>query len=72
MADIINIEITQDGTIKTTTDPISMANHSNAERLLLDMARQTDGQLNRVKNHGHRHGKQKHHRHAGHGHDHSH
>ncbi len=70
MGDVITIEILEDGTIKTSTDAISMPNHSNAERLMIDLARSTDGQVNRVSKHSHRHGKQKHHRHAGHDHRH--
>ena len=31
MADVINIEILEDGTIKATTDPISGANHLSAD-----------------------------------------
>ena len=34
MADIINIEVLADGTIKVITDKVSMQNHMNAESLL--------------------------------------
>lgn len=54
------IEILEDGTIKTTTDAISGANHQNAEEFLKSMARLAGGETVRVKRndrreHGHTH-----------------
>lgn len=67
--DVLQIEILDDGTIKTTTDKISMANHSNAEEFLRFVARQTGGQTTRAA----RHGARKHlHLHHGDDHPHSH
>jgi len=34
MADTFTVEILPDGTVKTTTDPISAANHQSAEAFL--------------------------------------
>lgn len=34
--DRIMVEILDDGTLKTTTDPVSAANHQNAEQFLAD------------------------------------
>lgn len=48
MADKIEIEILEDGTIKTSTDKVSMANHSNAEGFLREMARLAGGVVKRV------------------------
>lgn len=47
--DNIEIEILADGTIKVTTDPISGANHANAEEFLRFMARMAGGETVRVK-----------------------
>lgn len=49
--DIIEIEILPDGTIKSTTDPISPANHSGAEALfrLIDELTGTKGVRTRRK-----------------------
>lgn len=47
--DEIIIEITEDGTIKMTTDPVSAANHSNAEGFLKEMSRLAGGETKRVK-----------------------
>ena len=66
--DILKIEVLEDGTIKTTTDPISDANHQNAEDFLNFMARLAGGETTRE----HRHEGQEHmHTHTHH-HDHSH
>lgn len=48
MADKMKIEVLADGTIKTTTDPISGANHQNAEQFLDFMARMGGGETKRV------------------------
>lgn len=56
--DDIHIEITEEGIIKTSTDKISMANHSNAEAFLKDMARLMGGATTTKRNpkaHGHTH-----------------
>lgn len=67
---MMQIEILEDGTIKTTTDPISGANHQNAEEFLRTMARLAGGETTRVRRgdahshtHTHAHGEE---------HDHSH
>ena len=65
-SDTLKIEILQDGTIKTTTDPISSANHDNAEQFLEAMARLAGGETTREARGGHDH----HHHH--HDHDHHH
>jgi hypothetical protein len=58
--DEMTIEILEDGTIKTTTNPISGANHQNAEEFLKSMARLAGGETTRVRRndrheHGHTH-----------------
>ncbi len=69
--DIIEIEILPDGTIKSTTDPISPANHSNAEaffKLLGELTGTVGKRTRRVHKHGtvkHSHGE---HDHEGHSH----
>ena len=45
--DIMDIEILEDGTIKTTTDPISGANHANAEEFLRFVGRMAGGEVER-------------------------
>lgn len=45
--DAITIEILPDGTIKTTTDKVSMPNHSTAEGFLREMARVAGGKTER-------------------------
>lgn len=57
--DTIEIEILEDGTIKTTTPSISGANHINAENLMGFLATATGDKGTR-----HRHGKGHHHTHA--------
>jgi len=41
--DQLEIEIMEDGTIKTTTGRISAANHKNADEFMAMMARMTGG-----------------------------
>ena len=65
MHDDIDIEILEDGTIKTSTNLVSMPNHSNAESFLKDMARLAGGETLRKKNpkaqgHTHIHGHETH------------
>lgn len=55
MADNIEIEILPDGTIKTSTDKVSMPNHANAEAFLREMARLAGGPTERKRKHGHAH-----------------
>jgi hypothetical protein len=65
-ADTMTIEILPDGTIKTTTDPVSPANHDSAERFIKAMsilaagkttraARTDSAAMARAKHHGHDH-----------------
>lgn len=57
--DTLTIEILEDGTIKTTSDVVSAANHENAEQFLRSMARLAGGESTREArtdvNHGHVH-----------------
>lgn len=69
--DAINIEVLADGTIKVTTDQVSMPNHQNAEEFLRFMAELAGGKQTRVRKagaHHHHHD----HAHLGHGHTHDH
>jgi hypothetical protein len=45
--DRFKIEILEDGTIKTTTDAVSAANHDNAEQFLRAMAHLAGGETKR-------------------------
>lgn len=61
MADIIKIEILEDGTIKTTTDPISGPNHQSAESFMRTITSLAGGAVSRIKRalthaHAHVHG----------------
>lgn len=47
--DSIEISILEDGTLKIVTDPISAANHANAEQFLQFMARLAGGESTRVR-----------------------
>jgi len=53
MSDKIEIEITEDGLIKSSTDKVSMPNHANAEMFLREMARLAGGPTERKRKHGH-------------------
>lgn len=44
MADIINVEILPDGSLKIETDKVSMPNHAGAEALLRDMTTAMGGE----------------------------
>jgi hypothetical protein len=46
--DNIQIEILEDGTIKTTSDKVSAANHGNAEEFLRYIARMAGGETTRT------------------------
>lgn len=69
--DTFKVEILGDGSIKVTTDPISPANHMNAEALLTNIARLAGGETKRERRpdaHTHSH---HHHTHEeGHKHEH--
>jgi hypothetical protein len=54
MADEVTIEILDDGTIKSTTNPVSPANHQSAESFMKDLAQLTGGEATRTRR-GHRH-----------------
>jgi len=68
--DEMSIEILEDGTIKTTTNPVSAANHANAEAFLQFVARMAGGETVREKrtdthshhqhSHSHEHGEHEH------------
>jgi hypothetical protein len=67
--DTMTIEILEDGTIRTTTDAVSGANHANAEQFLRWVAQQAAGETSRVKRndaaahshaHSHAHGEHEH------------
>jgi len=47
--DRITIEITENGTIKTTTDGVTQENHSNAEQFLLYIATLAGGSTTRTR-----------------------
>lgn len=71
--DSIRIEILEDGTIKCTTDPISMPNHVNAEGFLREMARLAGGTSTRTRRLDvHRSLHDAHHEHTKDGHTHQH
>jgi hypothetical protein len=46
--DKITIEVLEDGTIKTTTDAVSAANHQNAEQFLREVATLAGGTVKRI------------------------
>jgi hypothetical protein len=51
--DKVKITILEDGTIKTETDAVSMPNHSNAEKFLLEIGRLAGGDIERKAKTGH-------------------
>lgn len=59
----MTLEILPDGTIKTTTDPISPANHQSAEAFLQGITTLTGGAVSRQKR-GNRHTHTHHHDHT--------
>lgn len=64
--DTLTIEILEDGTIKTTSDAVSGANHANAEQFLRQMATLAGGATTRTKRkdaHSHTHSHTKDHDH---------
>lgn len=68
MNDTLTIEILADGTIKTTTDPVSPANHQSAEAFLQGLTKLAGGEVTRKKRHAHKHE----HSHGTHSHVHAH
>ena len=65
--DALKIEILDDGTIKTTSDEVSAANHDSAEQFLRAMARLAGGETTREARKDRKHGHAHHHHHtAGH------
>lgn len=54
-SDKFTIEILGDGTLKTTTDEVSGANHDSAESFLRNMAKKAGGETKRVSRHGEGH-----------------
>lgn len=67
MADTIKIQVLEDGTVKVSTDKISMANHLSAEKFLANTFTLLGGEIKRKAKHAMQHafGKQ-------HDHDHDH
>jgi hypothetical protein len=63
MADVINVEILPDGTLKITTDRVSMANHGNAEALIRQLVSGAGGTATRVRKTGHAHTQEHSHEH---------
>lgn len=54
--DKMKIVVLKDGTIRTETDEVSPANHSNAESFMKMISRLTGGEVTRThKPHAHRH-----------------
>ena len=49
MADILNVEILADGTLKITTDAVSMQNHMAAEAFLRQSSQLMGGQVKQVR-----------------------
>lgn len=68
--DKMKITILADGTIKTTSDEVSPANHSSAETFLKDMARLTGGKTTREARTDVKHKEHHHHEHEGEHHHH--
>ena len=64
--DEIQIEILADGTIKVTTDPVSAANHLNAEQFLRFVSTLAGGPTKITRRSGHDH---THHHEHGHSHE---
>lgn len=59
MADKMEIEVLDDGTLKISTDQISTANHTNAEGLQRELIKVSGGEVDRQKKagmHYHEHG----------------
>ena len=65
MPDKMEIEILDDGSLKISTDKISMANHTNAEGLIRELSKAQGGEVIRQKKSGAHY-----HEHDGHYHSH--
>lgn len=52
MPDVIDIEILADGTIKMSTDKISMANHGGAEMFIRETIKEAGGKSSRARKGG--------------------
>jgi hypothetical protein len=64
--DALTIEVLADGTIRTSSDAVSGANHATAEAFLRELGRLTGGEASRIRRkEGHTHA-------HGHAHDHEH
>jgi hypothetical protein len=63
--DKIEIEVLSDGTLKISTDKVSMPNHANAEALLREIISGMGGQVDRKRKSNHHH-----HNHGEHTHEH--
>lgn len=50
--DVIEVTILDDGTIKTSSNKVSMPNHANADQFLRDIARLAGGEVTRQKKSG--------------------
>jgi hypothetical protein len=50
--DVLQVEILPDGTLKTTTDPISPANHQSAEEFLRGVTELAGGEATRTRKQG--------------------
>ena len=59
--DTISVEVLDDGSLKITTDKISMPNHGSAEILIRELLSGAGGEVKRArKGHGHHHGQGEH------------
>ncbi len=61
--DKIEIEVLSDGTLKISTDKVSMPNHANAEALLREIITGMGGKVDRkrkLNHHHHNHGENTH------------
>lgn len=55
MSDIMTVEVLQDGSLKISTDKISMPNHTNAEGLIRELVTGMGGKSHRVRKGMHTH-----------------
>jgi hypothetical protein len=68
--DTLKVEILEDGTIKTTSDAVSAANHESAEQFLKGIARLAGGETTRESRKDVKHGHVHSHSHSKHNHHH--
>ena len=52
MADVMKIEVLENGMVKVTTDKVSMANHQSAEAFLRGVVEDMGGEAERVRRGG--------------------